>query len=98
MLQFIDEYAAFFIWHNYQIMRTSLEFPPEQLARLKVLAALHNGSLRQTVMGAIERGLRVPVGSSATGMELPSVSLGAPMALTAQQLKSGELSAYLPKL
>ena len=80
------------------MVRTSLEFPPEQLARLKVLAALQNRSLRQTVMQAIERGLRLPVSSSATGTELPSVSLGAPMALTAQQLTSGELSAYLPKL
>lgn len=76
-------------------MRTSLEFPPALLDQLKVLAAQQNCSFRQAVVEAIERGLQVPVGSAAKGLALPSVRLGAPMALNAQQLQ-GDVSAFLP--
>lgn len=79
-------------------MRTSLEFPPALLLQLKAIAAQQNCSFRQVVVDTIERGLQVPMAYPANGGGLPSVSLGAPMALSAQQLKSGDLNAYVPVL
>ncbi len=78
-------------------MRTSLELPPALLLQLKVLAAQQNSSLRQTVMDTLERGLLAPVPGAGQSLALPSVRLGSPMALNAQQL-SGDLSAYVPRL
>ena len=83
--------------HN-SSMRTSLEFPPALLAQLKALAAQQNCSFRQVVVDTIERGLHAHVAYPANASGLPSVSLGAPMALSAKQLKSGDLNAYVPVL
>jgi hypothetical protein len=79
-------------------MRTSLEFPPALLLALKALAAQQNCSLRQVVLDTLERGLQAPLAYPAKTVGLPSVRLGAPMALSAQQLKSGDLHAYVPVL
>ncbi len=83
--------------HNAK-MRTSLEFPPALLLQLKALAAQQNCSFRQVVVSTLERGLQAPMAYPAKAFGLPSVSLGAPMALSAQQLRSGDLNAYLPVL
>lgn len=77
-------------------MRTSLEFPDPLFRHLKTRAAQDGTSFRELVLTLIERGLtsELPAAKrSATG--LPSVSLGAPMALAAQELSNARLSEVL---
>ena len=77
-------------------MRTSLEFPDPLFRHLKTRAAQDGTRFRELVLTLIERGLtsELPAAKrSATG--LPSVSLGAPMALAAQELSNARLSEVL---
>lgn len=77
-------------------MRTSLEFPDPLFRHLKTRAAQDGTSFRELVLTLIERGLtsELPAAKrSSTG--LPSVSLGAPMALAAQELSNARLSEVL---
>lgn len=76
-------------------MRTSLDIPDSLFRHLKAKAALEGSTLRDLVLSLLQRGLNssntpppVPTASA-----LPSISLGAPMALGAEHLSNANLSA-----
>jgi hypothetical protein len=78
-------------------MRTSLDIPDPLFRHLKARAALEGSTLRDLVLNLVQLGLNSNatgrVESAATG--LPSVSLGAPMALAADELSNAGLSTLL---
>ncbi|MBP6406834.1 MAG: hypothetical protein KA335_14350 [Ramlibacter sp.] len=77
-------------------MRTSLDFPDHLFRHLKARAALEGTTLRDLVLSLIERGLNAPPHVVQPGpAELPSLSLGAPMALAAGELSNARLSELL---
>ena len=77
-------------------MRTSLDFPDPLFRHLKARAALEGTSLRDLVLALIERGLLAPPPSSEVAAPvLPSVRLGAPMALPAAEFSNARLSELL---
>ena len=79
-------------------MRTSLDVPDPLFRHLKARAALEGTSLRDLVLSLIERGLAAPAGAAtatASPPPLPSVRLGAPMALPASELSNATLSGLL---
>ena len=77
-------------------MRTSLEFPDPLFRHLKTRAAQDGTSFRELVLTLIERGLTSELpAAKRSAMGLPSVSLGAPMALAAQELSNARLSEVL---
>lgn len=78
-------------------MRTSFDVPDPLFRHLKARAALEGTSLRDLVLTLIERGLASPAASTdaAVPPELPSIRLGAPMALPASELSNAALSALL---
>ncbi len=77
-------------------MRTSLDFPDPLFRHLKARAALEGTSFRDLVLSLIEQGLAAPPRVAAPSpAELPSLSLGAPMALAAGDLSNARLSELL---
>jgi hypothetical protein len=78
-------------------MRTSLDIPDPLFRHLKARAALEGSTLRDLVLNLVQLGLN----SNASGnpetpaSSLPSVRLGAPMALDANDLSNAGLSAML---
>ncbi len=78
-------------------MRTSIDFPDPIFRHLKTRAAIEGTSLRDLVLALIERGMVAPaanaLGASAT--VLPSIRLGAPMALEPASFNNASLSALL---
>ena len=78
-------------------MRTSLDLPDDLFRHLKARAALEGSSLRDLVVTLVERGMDAPVKPvvAAKSQELPSVRLGAPMALKATELSNARLSELL---
>jgi hypothetical protein len=76
-------------------MRTSLDIPDDLFRHLKTRAALEGTTLRELVLGLIARGLSTPASPGVPPAALPSISLGAPMALGAAELSNASLSAYL---
>ena len=78
-------------------MRTSLDFPDPLFRHLKSRAALEGSTLRDLVVLLVERGLAAPAALAADRVpaELPSVSLGSPMALKAKDLSNARLSEFL---
>ena len=76
-------------------MRTSLDIPDPLFRHLKAKAALEGSSLRDLVLKLVQRGLNSSNTPSAvpTASALPSIRLGAPMALGAEQLSNANLSA-----
>jgi len=78
-------------------MRTSLDIPDPLFRHLKARAALEGSTLRDLVLSLVQRGLSNPAQPIATPVsaELPSVRLGAPMALAADQLSNAALSELL---
>ncbi|MEY2953511.1 MAG: hypothetical protein RLZZ401_1598 [Pseudomonadota bacterium] len=79
-------------------MRTSLEFPDPLFRHLKARAALEGSTLRDLVLSLVERGLNTPTNGLPAPIppsSLPSVRLGAPMALPAGGLSNAALSALL---
>lgn len=77
-------------------MRTSLEFPDPLFRHLKTRAAQDGTSFRELVLTLIERGLNGEIpATKRSATSLPSLSLGAPMALTAQELSNAHLSEIL---
>ena len=77
-------------------MRTSVEFPDPLFRHLKTRAAQDGTSFRELVLTLIDRGLMVdPSAANRSTVGLPSVSLGAPMALAAQELSNARLSEVL---
>lgn len=75
-------------------MRTSIDFPDPIFRHLKTRAAMEGTSLRDLVLALIERGMTAPAITPPTS-SLPSVRLGAPMALGAAALSNANLSALL---
>lgn len=80
-------------------MRTSLDLPDPLFRHLKARAALEGRSLRELVVSLLERGLTAPAplppSESPMPTAAPSVRLGAPMALAADQLSNAALSELL---
>ncbi len=77
-------------------MRTSLDFPDPLFRHLKARAALEGTSMRDLVLSLIEQGLNAPPRAADPGpAELPSLSLGSPMALAAGELSNARLSELL---
>jgi hypothetical protein len=78
-------------------MRTSIDFPDPLFRHLKARAALEGASMRDLVLTLIERGMAAAAstGAAAGAAALPSVRLGAPMALQAADLSNASLSALL---
>jgi hypothetical protein len=77
-------------------MRTSIDFPDPIFRHLKTRAAMEGTSLRDLVLALIERGMAAPIAIAASPSNtLPSVRLGAPMALGAAALSNANLSALL---
>jgi len=78
-------------------MRTSLDIPDPLFRHLKARAALEGSTLRDLVLSLLQRGLNSPAQAdlAAPVAELPSVCLGAPMALTADQLSNAALSELM---
>ena len=76
-------------------MRTSLDIPDPLFRHLKARAALEGSTLRDLVLELLQRGLASSATATLanTATDLPSVRLGAPMALTAQELTNANLSA-----
>lgn len=78
--------------HKNANMRTSLDIPDPLFRHLKARAALEGSTLRDLVLSLVQRGL-ASQGPAPTATDLPSVRLGAPMTLTAQELTNANLSA-----
>ena len=76
-------------------MRTSFDIPDPLFRHLKARAAMEGSTLRDLMLGLIDRGLNATAAPTAVPAALPSVSLGAPMALGAAELSNAALSAYL---
>ena len=76
-------------------MRTSIDIPDPLFRHLKARAAMEGSTLRDLMLGLIDRGLNPPATPAAAPAVLPSVSLGAPMALGPAELSNASLSAYL---
>jgi hypothetical protein len=76
-------------------MRTSIDFPDPMFRYLKARAAMEGTSLRDLVLGLIERGSAAPALPAPMSTGLPSVSLGAPVALSAARFSNANLSALL---
>jgi hypothetical protein len=83
--------------HKNADMRTTLDFPDELFRHLKTRAAIEGTTLRELVMALVERGLDAPAepAAKASAARLPSVSLGAPMALRAKDLSNARLADML---
>ncbi len=80
-------------------MRTSLDLPDPLFRHLKARAALEGRSLRELVVSLLERGLTAPAplpsSESPAPTAAPSVRLGAPMALAADQFSNAAVSELL---
>jgi plasmid stability protein len=76
-------------------MRTTIDIPDPLFRHLKARAAMQGSSLRDLVVDLVEKGLQAPAIAEAPAARLPSIKLGAAMALTAAQLSNSQLSGYL---
>ncbi|MCK9216170.1 MAG: hypothetical protein M0P52_17275 [Rhodoferax sp.] len=76
-------------------MRTSLDIPDPLFRHLKAKAALEGSTLRDLVLNLVQRGLNSSNSAPPmpTSPDLPSISLGAPMALSEAHLSNANLSA-----
>jgi plasmid stability protein len=76
-------------------MRTTLDIPDPLFRHLKARAAMEGSTLRDLVVDLVEKGLQAPAISEVPAAKLPSIKLGAAMALNAAQLSNAQLSEYL---
>jgi hypothetical protein len=76
-------------------MRTTLELPDSLFKHLKTRAAMEGSTLRDLVVQLVERGLQTSVAFESAPAALPSIRLGAPMALEAHEFSNANLSAML---
>lgn len=76
-------------------MRTTLELPDPLFKHLKARAAMEGSTLRDLVVQLVERGLQTPIASVSIPAALPSIRLGAPMALQAHEFSNANLSSLL---
>ncbi len=83
--------------HKNADMRTSLDIPDPLFRHLKARAAMEGITLRALMLSLVARGMNTTADSvpSTTRVELPSVQLGAPMALRGDSLSNASLSALL---
>jgi NRPS condensation-like uncharacterized protein len=78
-------------------MRTSLDIPDDLFRHLKARAALEGSTLRDLVLSLVERGMAAPAPTPAEDAPaaLPSVRLGAPLALRKNALSNAHLAELL---
>ena len=79
-------------------MRTSLDFPDPLFRHLKARAAMEGSTLRDLVLSLIEIGLNAPAAQAtqpSTQTALPTVSLGAPVALSGAEWSNASLVTLL---
>jgi hypothetical protein len=76
-------------------MRTTLEIPDPLFKHLKARAAMEGLTLRDLVVTLVERGLHAPANSPTTPASLPSIALGAPVALKPAALSNSTLANML---
>lgn len=83
--------------HHNVNMRTSLDFPDPMFRHLKARAAMEGTSLRDLVLQLIERGMAAPSVPAplAPANTLPSLRLGAPLALGAKSFSNAGLAGFL---
>jgi hypothetical protein len=83
--------------HKNANMRTSLDIPDTLFRHLKTRAAMEGSTLRDLVLSLVARGMEAPAAAlaPAASVDLPRVSLGAPMALQGRALSNAALSALL---
>jgi hypothetical protein len=75
-------------------MRTTLELPDSLFKHLKARAALEGSTLRDLIVGLIEKGMKAAETEAET-TPLPSIRLNTPMALSADKFTNAELSEML---
>jgi hypothetical protein len=75
-------------------MRTTLELPDSLFKHLKARAALEGSTLRDLIIGLIEKGMKVAEPES-EATSLPSIRLNASMALSTDKFTNAELSEML---
>jgi hypothetical protein len=96
--RFYASLAQSYILHKNANMRTSLDIPDPLFRHLKSQAALEGSTLRDLVLTLLERGMNAPAPTRATPsatVTLPSISLGAPLALSSDTLNNAALFALL---
>jgi len=78
-------------------MRTTLDIPDPLFRHLKARAAIEGITLRELMLSLVARGMNAAADSvpTTTKADLPSVRLGAPMALRGDALSNAALSALL---
>ena len=77
-------------------MRIPFDLPEHLFLRLKARAALEGRTLHDLVIDLVERGLMAaPRQRDGAKDDLPSISLGAPMALSARELSNATLAERL---
>jgi predicted DNA-binding ribbon-helix-helix protein len=76
-------------------MRTTLELPDPLFKHLKTMAAIEGITLRELVVNVLERGLQAPTTVESIPSRLPSVSLGAPMALAVTEFSNASLASFV---
>ena len=83
--------------HKNANMRTSFDLPDELYRHLKARAALEGTSMRDLVVELMERALDAPAAPAPPRklQRLPSIKLGAPMALKPHQFTNAYLSKFL---
>ena len=84
--------------HKNANMRTSLDIPDPLFRHLKSRAAMEGSTLRDLVLTLLERGMNapaVPVATTIPPIELPSISLGAPLAMSATSFSNAALCDLL---
>ena len=84
--------------HKNANMRTSLDIPDPLFRHLKSRAAMEGSTLRDLVLTLLERGMNapaMPVVTPIPPMELPSISLGAPVTMSATSFSNAALCDLL---
>jgi hypothetical protein len=76
-------------------MRTTIELPDPLFKHLKTLAAFEGLTLRDLVVALVERGLQAPAIDGPVATKLPSIALGAPMALKSSDFSNASLASFL---
>jgi hypothetical protein len=76
-------------------MRTSFDVPDALFRHLKAQAAVEGTTLRELLLRLIERGMASEASPAPAATALPSVRLGAPMAVRRSRLSNAGLNELL---
>lgn len=76
-------------------MRTTIDIPDTLFRHLKAKAALEGCTLREVIVDLVSKGLQVPAINEAAAAPLPSIKLGAPMAISSADFCNEKLSRFL---